>query len=33
VIAAERAGDTAAVRARFGRAAVVSSLAGVLPIE
>ncbi|HEU4427493.1 MAG TPA: guanylate kinase [Myxococcota bacterium] len=32
VIAAERAGDTAAVRERFGRAAVVSSLAGVLPI-
>ncbi len=33
VIAAERAGDTAAVRAVFGRAAVVSSLADVLPID
>ena len=33
VIAAERAGDTKAVQARWGRAAVVSSLAGVLPIS
>jgi guanylate kinase len=32
IVAAERAGDTAAVRARWGRAAVVSRLAGVLPI-
>ncbi len=32
VIAAERAGDTAAVRARWERARVVSSLAAVLPI-
>lgn len=32
VIVAERAGDTAAVRARWDRARVVSSLAAVLPI-
>ncbi len=32
VIAAERAGDTAAVRTRWERARVVSSLAAVLPI-
>jgi guanylate kinase len=32
IIAAERAGDTAAVRARWDRARVVSSLAAVLPI-
>ncbi len=32
VIAAERAGDTAAVRLRWDRARVVSSLAAVLPI-
>jgi guanylate kinase len=32
IVAAERAGDVAAVRARWGRAAVVSRLAGVLPI-
>jgi guanylate kinase len=32
IIAAERAGDTAAVRARWDRARVVTSLAGVLPI-
>jgi guanylate kinase len=32
IVAAERAGDTAAVRARWGRAGVVSRLAGVLPI-
>jgi guanylate kinase len=32
VIAAERSGETAAARERWGRARVVSSLAGVLPI-
>jgi guanylate kinase len=32
IIAAERAGDTAAVRARWDRARVVTSLARVLPI-
>jgi guanylate kinase len=32
VIAAERAGDTAAAQARWGRARVVASLAAVLPI-
>jgi guanylate kinase len=32
IVAAERAGDPAAARARWGRAAVVSRLAGVLPI-
>jgi guanylate kinase len=32
IVAAERAGDAAAARARWGRAAVVSRLAGVLPI-
>ena len=32
IVAAERAGDTASVRARWGRAGVVSRLAGVLPI-
>jgi guanylate kinase len=33
IVAAERAGDTAAVRARHGRAATLSRLAGVLPIS
>lgn len=32
IVAAERAGDTARVRAAYGRAAVASRLAGVLPI-
>jgi guanylate kinase len=32
IVAAERAGDPAAARARWGRAGVVSRLAGVLPI-
>jgi guanylate kinase len=32
IVAAERAGDAAAARARWGRAGVVSRLAGVLPI-
>jgi guanylate kinase len=32
IVAAERSGDPAAARARWGRAAVVSRLAGVLPI-
>lgn len=33
IVAAERAGDTARVRAAFGRAQVASRLAGVLPIS
>jgi guanylate kinase len=33
IVAAERAGDTARVRAAFGRAEVASRLAGVLPIS
>ena len=32
IVAAERGGDTARVRAAYGRAGVVSRLSGVLPI-